>query len=183
MGAWFSRRDFLPAGLKADQVELDGNRIRVHARSLDASAACPRCGMVSRHVHSKYWRRPADLPAHGREVELVLLVRRFRCPAVGCPTKIFSERFTSTVAVCNYCCMALVVARQQQGRWTRARSGLIDEGVWKAAPSARAVRCYRLSWLLPINRSSRRNRLTTATILYHRNKPCVANCNRLVAQR
>ncbi len=98
MGSWFSRRDFLPAGLKADQVELDGNRIRVHARSLDASATCPRCGTVSRHAHSKYWRRPADLPAHGREVELVLLVRRFRCRAVSCPTKIFSERFRPDVA-------------------------------------------------------------------------------------
>lgn len=97
MGSWFSRRDFLPAGLKADQVELDGNRIRVHARSLNASAACPRCGTVSRHVHSKYWRRPADLPAHGREVELVLLVRRFRCRAVSCPTKIFSKRFPPDV--------------------------------------------------------------------------------------
>ncbi|QRD53792.1 ISL3 family transposase (plasmid) [Pseudosulfitobacter pseudonitzschiae] len=97
MGSLFSRRDFLPSGLKADQVELDGNRIRVHARSLDASAACPRYGTVSRHVHSKYWRRPADLPAHGREVELVLLVRRFRCGAVGCPTKIFSERFPPDV--------------------------------------------------------------------------------------
>lgn len=97
MGSWFSRRGFLPAGLKADQIELDGNRIRVHARSLDASAACPRCGTGSRHVHSKYWRRPADLPAHGREVELVLLVRRFRCRAVGCPTKIFQERFPPDV--------------------------------------------------------------------------------------
>ncbi|WP_302621707.1 transposase family protein [Sulfitobacter sp. 20_GPM-1509m] len=68
MGSLFSRRDLLPSGLKADQVELDGNRIRVHARSLDASAACPRCGTVSRHVHCKYWRLPADLPAHAREV-------------------------------------------------------------------------------------------------------------------
>ncbi len=88
---------FLPAGLKADRVELDGSRIRAHARSSDASAACPRCGTVSRHVHSKYWRHPADLPAHGREVELVLLVRRFRCRAAHCPAKIFSERFLPAV--------------------------------------------------------------------------------------
>ncbi|MBK1636506.1 hypothetical protein CKO19_12260 [Rhodovulum adriaticum] len=43
MGSWFSRRDFLPAGLKTDQIALDGNRIRVHARSLDASAAYAPC--------------------------------------------------------------------------------------------------------------------------------------------
>lgn len=97
MGSWLSGRDFLPAGLKADQVELDGNRIWVHARSLGASTACPRCGTVSRHVHSKYCRRPVDLPAHCREVELALLVRRLRCRAEGCPTKIFSERFPPAV--------------------------------------------------------------------------------------
>jgi transposase len=34
MGSWLSRRDFIPAGLKADRVDLDGNRIRAHARSL-----------------------------------------------------------------------------------------------------------------------------------------------------
>lgn len=98
MASWFSRRNFLPAGLKADQVELSGNMIRVHVRSSDASAACPHCGTVSRYVHSKYRRRPADLPAaHGRAVELVLLVRRFRCPAARCPARVFAERFPLAV--------------------------------------------------------------------------------------
>lgn len=97
MASWFSRRDFLPAGLKADQVELDGNTIRVHAHSSDAAAACPRCGTISRHVHSRYRRRPADLPAHGRAVELVLLVRRFRCQTLRCSARIFAERFPSDV--------------------------------------------------------------------------------------
>lgn len=97
MASWFSRRDLLPAGLKADQVELDGNTIRVHARSSDAAATCPRCGTVSRHVHSRYQRCPADLPAHGRAVELVLLVRRFRCRAKFCPARIFAERFPPAI--------------------------------------------------------------------------------------
>ena len=45
MVSWFARRDFLPAGLKLDQVELAGETIRVHARSCGAAAAaCPRCG-------------------------------------------------------------------------------------------------------------------------------------------
>lgn len=97
MASWFSRRDFLPAGLKAEQVELDGDTIRVHVRSLVAAAACPHCGTVSRHVHSRYWRRPADLPAHGRAVVLMLLVRRFRCRDIRCSTRIFAERFPSDV--------------------------------------------------------------------------------------
>ncbi|CAM3027066.1 zinc-finger of transposase IS204/IS1001/IS1096/IS1165 [Paracoccus aminovorans] len=93
MASWFSGRDFLPAGLTADQVELDGNTIRIHARSSEAAAGCPRCGSISDHVHSRYRRRPADVPAHGRAVEIVLQVRRFRCRAPGCPARIFAERF------------------------------------------------------------------------------------------
>lgn len=82
MASQFTRRDFLPAGLKADQVEFVGNTILIHSRSSKAAAACPHCGTISRHVHSRYRRRPADFPAHGRKVELVLLVRRFRCRAL-----------------------------------------------------------------------------------------------------
>lgn len=33
MASWFSRRDSLPAGLRANQIELSGNMIRIHARS------------------------------------------------------------------------------------------------------------------------------------------------------
>nr|WP_245846917.1 transposase family protein [Paracoccus seriniphilus] len=73
--SWFSRGDFRPAGLSAEQVELIGNTIRVHARSAKTAATCPRCDTVSRHIHSRYRRQPADLPAYGRAVELVLLVR------------------------------------------------------------------------------------------------------------
>ncbi len=97
MASQFSRRDFLPAGLKANQVELVGNTVRIHSRSAKATAACPRCGTASRHVHSRYRRRPADLSAHGRKVELVLLVRRFRYRAPRCPAKIFAERFPPDV--------------------------------------------------------------------------------------
>lgn len=97
MASLFSRRDFLPAGLKADQVEIVGDIIRIHSRSAKAAAACPRCGTVSRHVHSRYRRRAADLPAHGRKVELILLTRRFRCRALYCPAKIFAERFPPDV--------------------------------------------------------------------------------------
>ncbi|WP_323811298.1 transposase family protein [Yoonia sp. 67-2] len=97
MASWFSRKDFLPAGLKAEQVELAGNTIRVQSRSAKAAAACPRCGTVSNHVHRRYRRRPADLPAHDRKVELILLVRRFRCRAMHCPTGVFAERFPPAV--------------------------------------------------------------------------------------
>lgn len=97
MASLFSRRDFLPAGLKADQVEIVGDTIRIHSRSTKSTAMCPRCGTVSHHIHSRYQRQLADLPAHGRKVELLLLVRRFRCRALWYPAKIFAERFPPDV--------------------------------------------------------------------------------------
>lgn len=97
MASQFSRRNFLPAGLKADHIEIVGDTIRIHSSSNEAEASCPRCGTTSRHVHSRYQRQPADLPAHGRNVQLALLVRRFRCRALCCPTRIFAERFPPDV--------------------------------------------------------------------------------------
>ena len=98
MASWSARRDFLPAGLKPDQVDLAGDTIRVHVRSSAAAAACPRCGTISRHVDSRYRRQPADLPAHGRAVALILLVRRFRWRVAHCPARIFAGRLSRAVA-------------------------------------------------------------------------------------
>lgn len=98
MASWFSRQGFLPDGLKVDQVELTGNTIRIHTHSPEISAACPCCGMASTRVHSRYQRRLADLPAHGRVVELVLSARRFRCRTANCRTRIFAERFSPAIA-------------------------------------------------------------------------------------
>jgi predicted RNA-binding Zn-ribbon protein involved in translation (DUF1610 family) len=98
MASWSARRDFLPAGLKPDQVDLAGDTIRVHVRSSAAAAACPRCGTISRHVDSRYRRQPADLPAHGRAVALILLVRRFRWRVAHCPARIFAGRLSPAVA-------------------------------------------------------------------------------------
>jgi transposase len=97
MASWIGRRAFLPAGLRAERIELVGNNILVHAASFTAAAACPLCGEVSGHIHSRYRRQLADLPAHGREVRLVLAVRRFRCRSARCPARIFAERFDAAV--------------------------------------------------------------------------------------
>ena len=91
------RRGILPKGLKTVRVELAGNRVLVHACARSAAAACPRCGQLSRRIHSCYRRHLADLPAHGREVRIVLTVRRFRCRTRRCRTEIFAERLSPEV--------------------------------------------------------------------------------------
>jgi transposase len=47
---------------------------------------------VSGRVHSRYSRRLADAAIGGRQVEIVLAVRRFFCPAPGCRRKTFAEQ-------------------------------------------------------------------------------------------
>lgn len=97
MASGMDRRAFLPGGLKAERIELVGDTVLIHTRAKGGSAACPGCGEISRHIHSRYQRQLADLPAHGRQVRLVLNARRFRCRAAPCQTRIFVERFSSTI--------------------------------------------------------------------------------------
>ncbi|WP_353654330.1 transposase family protein [Azospirillum sp. A1-3] len=70
---------FLP-GCRVLQIER-GSRgsLVILAECRRGSARCPHCGAVSRVVHSRYRRSPADLPAFGHEIRVALLVRRFYC--------------------------------------------------------------------------------------------------------
>ena len=97
MASDWERRGLLPKGLSVEQVELTRDRVLVHAFARSAAAACPRCGRLSRQVHSRYRRGLTDLPAHGREVMISPAVRRFRCRTSRCRTVIFAEQFSSEV--------------------------------------------------------------------------------------
>ena len=85
-------RLFTLAGLLVERVTLNGDVVLVSARSTSASAPCPCCGWGARRVHSRYQRRLADLPAHGRRVEMVVTIRRFCCVNAACKRRIFAER-------------------------------------------------------------------------------------------
>lgn len=79
-----------------DRIEVCGTMLVVHAFAPSAAAACPRCGRPSHRLHSRYQRRLMDFPAHGREVRLSVLIRRFRCRTTDCRTRIFAERLAAT---------------------------------------------------------------------------------------
>jgi len=97
MGRSRFQTSLMPPGLLVDQVRFGEDEIIAIARSRDGTAACPSCGHRSGRVHSRYERRLADLPAHGRRVRIRLVVRRFRCRVPGCARKIFAERFGDAV--------------------------------------------------------------------------------------
>jgi transposase len=85
----------VPAGLTIDRILPGPDHIVLVARPKSRAADCPLCGRSSARVHSHYSRRLADLPWHGRVVELQVSIRRFRCSTVGCRRRIFAERLAA----------------------------------------------------------------------------------------
>ena len=80
------------AGVIVEAVTAAAGLLLVTARARAPEAACPKCGTVSRRVHSRYCRTLADAAVGGRPAAIALTVRRFFCPDPGCPRKTFAEQ-------------------------------------------------------------------------------------------
>ncbi|HEY0340479.1 MAG TPA: ISL3 family transposase [Steroidobacteraceae bacterium] len=91
-------RAMWPAGLIVETVATEENRITINAHPAARDAACPDCAVTSSHVHSRYERRLLDLPSHGRSVQLLVRVRRFRCGNRSCQRRIFGEPLPDSTA-------------------------------------------------------------------------------------
>jgi transposase len=89
----------VPAGLVVDRLLPGPDRVILLARPRSPEARCPSCDRPSARVHSTYLRRLADLPWHGRVVELRVRVRRLRCVGTACRRSIFAERLPQVAAV------------------------------------------------------------------------------------
>jgi len=86
------------AGVIVEAVTEAAGLLLVTARVRAAEAACPKCGIVSGRVHSRYARTLADAAVGGRPVAIVLAVRRFFCAAPGCPCRTFAEQVEGLTA-------------------------------------------------------------------------------------
>ncbi len=86
-----------PLSFHSCHIQILAEHIVILARTTNLSAACPACGRPSARVHSRYTRKLADLPWHGRPVQLLVEVRRFFCDTAGCHRRIFAERVTEIV--------------------------------------------------------------------------------------
>jgi transposase len=93
----FRASELLPTGFCAVGASSEGEGAVVTIRAMSANSSCPSCGAVSNRVHSQYPRRLADLPIAGRRAVLMLQARRFRCEAVLCERRIFTERFNDNI--------------------------------------------------------------------------------------
>ncbi len=85
--------DLVPRGFIVDEAVNGDRGMLITVRPRAKASTCPGCGMVAERIHSRYFRRLADLPMGGQPVRLVVLARRFFCDAVLCGRRIFAERF------------------------------------------------------------------------------------------
>ena len=87
-----------PEGSCLVRACLDVENLTVHLATTAPAAACPLCGYDTHRVHSRYTRRLDDLPCLGRCLRLQFAVRRFVCPLLDCPRRIFVERLPGFAA-------------------------------------------------------------------------------------
>src|SRR5436853_3995471 len=75
----------------------DPGLLSITAKGTRPGGRCPECGCASRAVHSRYRRRPADLPSLGQAVRLDLRLRRFYCRNAACTRRTFAERLPELI--------------------------------------------------------------------------------------
>jgi transposase len=90
---------FLPLSedLLIERIDPTETTLTVSVIASSPQAACPLCACSSASIHSHYTRRVADLPCGGRQVTLVLSVRKFFCGTPNCRRKVFTERLADLV--------------------------------------------------------------------------------------
>src|SRR5260370_33668932 len=135
---------------------------------------CPECHQPSTRIHGNYQRTVADLPCAGRNVLLMLTVRKFVCSTPTCPYKIFTERLPGLVESYGRMTPRLialvqslgVVAGGQMGTRQADRTGiattpstLLRHLMQLPAPVTRAVR------VLGLDDFAWKKRFTYGTIL------------------
>ena len=85
-------------GCRVEQITReDPDLLSITAKGARPGGRCPDCGQASRAVHSRYRRRPADLPSLGRAVRVDLRLRRFYCRNAACPRRTFAERLPELI--------------------------------------------------------------------------------------
>jgi len=87
-----------PSLWRLSLITLHRDRVALHLRPVRNAVTCPACGTTSSRVHSRYRRRPRDLPWSSWPVQLVIHTRKFFCHHDQCSRRIFTEPFPGVLA-------------------------------------------------------------------------------------
>jgi transposase len=88
----------LSAGITITSVHPSTTELVIRVACHAASMPCPECHQPSTRIHGNYERTVADLPCAGRNVLLLLTVRKFVCSIPTCQHTIFTERLPGLVS-------------------------------------------------------------------------------------
>src|SRR5260221_1536612 len=84
----------LPQGFEVTDLEIIDQVLIICVVSTQRCVCCPVCSSPAKRIHSHYERTLADLPCMGKQVRLLLSVRKFFCDVTVCCRKIFVERLS-----------------------------------------------------------------------------------------
>ena len=90
----------LPDGLEVASTSVTGHVLTISLVATATTAMCPLCVHAATHIRSYYTRQVADVPYAGRQVQLLLQVRKFRCDTTDCPRRVFAERLAPFIEPC-----------------------------------------------------------------------------------
>ena len=80
-----------PIGSCLVRTDFDDDTLTLGIATTNPNAFCSVRGHETWRVHSRYDRHLAEVPVFGRRVRLQMTVRRFLCPELACPRRIFVE--------------------------------------------------------------------------------------------
>jgi transposase len=164
----------LPAGIMITSIHPGATELVVRIVCHLPSMPCPECHQPSTRIHGNYERTVADLPCAGRNVLLLLTVRKLVCHTPTCPRKIFTERLPGLVESYGRMTTRLIalvqslglVAGGQMGTRQADRTGiattpstLLRHLMQLPAPAIRAVR------ILGVDDFAWKKRFTYGTIV------------------
>src|SRR5947209_8894250 len=87
----------LPEGMRLDQIQITENGLVIEVVATHPTSCCPLCSEPSSSIHCHYHRTLRDVPCAGRQVQLLLTVRKFTCRNPYCERKVFAERLPEFV--------------------------------------------------------------------------------------
>jgi transposase len=81
----------LPEGMLIDQVQLTETGLCIAVIATHPTSRCSLCSELSSSIHRRYSRVLRDVSCVGRQVQLVLTVRKYFCRNALCPHKVFES--------------------------------------------------------------------------------------------
>lgn len=87
----------LPEGMCVEHIQITEQGVVIEVEASHPTSCCPLCAQPSDSLKSHYRRVLRDAPCAGRQVQLVLTVRKFYCRNPCCPRKVFTERLPTFV--------------------------------------------------------------------------------------